>query len=511
MKAALVASTVMLGSMLGAPVASVGAADTEPSRSAETSGGMDSPEAAVEELLASVRGSDPLGLLAVLHPDERHLVDTLYTNTTGVAATAGTVNVDALLQSLHIDVTTDTLAVEQVNDHVAWVTTAGALVTADLDLAQLDAAVAADLGEWEQGDPYVGQFEPQIDNLGVAVVNEGGRWFVSALYTSAEIARRSIDVPASTAPAAPAATAAATPEDAVRALTAAVSAKDWVAAAGTLTPFEARLVTDYSTSIGGELTEAIGPNTVRVEPTRLSVIDQGEGWAIVESDAWTFGASGTGDDPDDRVDTTLTVDGLCGELREWDEFDEAYESSKGCAFEDDSVFNVFETLPEAGWNGPRFVVVEREGTWSVSLLQTVLQSIAPFTTDIDIFAGIAEFVAQLFVDDSDDFYPPAISLLAAPLPPLGQGTSTVTPRAGGEFALFRVPAGATVEVAVAPGEYDECFVVVIDEDEGDIVGGNPCDGGASEPIAAPATMLVTTSAMAFASIYELGDIQVTVS
>jgi hypothetical protein len=319
-----------------------------------------------------------------------------------------------------------------------------------------------------------------------------------------------MEAPASAAPAASAATAAATPEDAVRALTAAVSAKDWVAAAGTLTPFEAGLVTDYSTSIGSELTDAIANYTVRVEPTDLQVVDQGEGWAIVETDAWTFGVSGAGDDPDDRTDTTLTVDGLCGELRDWDAYDEAYETSKGCAFEDDSVFNVFEALPDAGWNGPRFVVVEREGTWSVSLLQSVLQSIAPFTTDIDTFAGIAEFVAQLFVDDSDDFYPRAISLLAAPLAPLSPGTSAGTPRSGGEFALFRVAELASVSVAVPPGDYESCYVVVIDETEGEIVGASPCDEPVA-PISASATMLVTTSETAFASIYELGDIQVTVS
>ena len=510
MRAALVASTVLLGSLLGAPVATAGAADAEGSQSSPT-GGMDSPEAAVEELLASVRASDPLGLLAVLHPDERYLVDTLYMNSTNTAEAAGTVDVDALLLALHVDVTTEAVVVEPVSDHVAWVTTASAQVTASIDVAQLDSAVTADVSAWEQADPYTGEFEPQFDDLGVAVVNDGGRWFVSALYTSAEIIRRNVEVPASPASAVPAASVAATPEDAVRALTAAASAKDWVAAAGTLTPFEARLVNDYSTSIGGELTDTIADYTLRFEPTRLRVIDQGEGWAIVESDGWTFGVSGTDDDPDDRIDATLTVDGLCGEFRDWDAWDEEYETSKGCAFEDDSVFNVFETLADDGWRGPRFVVVNRDGTWSVSLLQTVLQSTAPFTTDIDTFSGLAEFVAQLFLDDGDAFYPAAISLLAAPLQPLGPGTSTVTSRADGEFALFRVPPGATVDVAVPQGEHDECYVVVIDEDEGDIVGGNPCDGGAIQPITAPATMLVTTSQMAFASIYDLGDIQVTVS
>jgi hypothetical protein len=52
--------------------------------------------------------------------------------------------------------------------------------------------------------------------------------------------------------------------------------------------------------------------------------------------------------------------------------------------------------------------------------------------------------------------------------------------------------------------------VVIDEEWGDIVNGAPC-GEPVEPISSPATMLITTSEMAFASIHDLGDIQVTVS
>lgn len=509
MKAAALASTVLLGSLLGAPAM---AAETpgSPHGSASASGGMGSPEAAVEELLTSVRASDPLGLLAVLHPEERYLVDTLYTNSTSTAEAAGTVDIDALLQSLHIDITTAALTVQHVNDHVAWVTTASAQVTATLDVAQLDAAVTADLGEWEQSDPYTGRFEPLLDDLGVAVVNDGGRWFVSALYTSAEVARRNMELLAPSAVPDQPASAAATPEAAVQALTAAVSAKDWPGAAATLTPFERGLVNDYSTSIGGELLEAIEDYTLRVEPTHLQVVDQGDGWAIVETDQWAFAVSGVGDDPDDRVDVTLTVDGLCGELRDWDEWDEEYITSKACAFEEDSAFNAFETLADAGWRGPRFVVVNQGGTWSVSLLQTVLQSTAPFTTDIDTFAGIAEFVAQFAVDDGEAFYPAAISFLAAPLTPLGPGTSTVTPRAGGDFALFRVPALATVSVDVPPGEYEECYVVVVGEGGGEIVGAATCDEP-TEPISEPATMLVTTSGLAFASIYELGDIQVTVT
>ncbi len=507
----MVAATFMLGSLIGGSPAWAALPD-EPERSRlGVAGGMSSPEAAVEELLASVRASDPLGLLAVLHPEERYLVDTLYTNSTGAAEAAGAVDVDALLRALHIDVTTDVLTVESLSDRVAWVTTISAHVTATLDVAQVDAAVAADLDESEQGEPFDEFYEPQEDQLGVAAVNEDGQWFVSALYTAAELARRDMELPSQLAAAAPPApSSAATPEAAVTALTSAVMAKDFSAAASVLTPLEGRLVADYQSTIGAELLDALQPYTLTVEPTDVHVIDQGADWAIVEVDRWRFGASGAGDDALDRVDFMLTVDGLCGELRDWDNDDEDYEVSSACAFEEDSVFNAFKLLADEGWRGPRFVAVSQDGAWSVSLLQTVLQAAAPFTTDVVTLAGVVEFVAVVIDADDDAFYPAATSFLAAGQPPLPVGTSTVPARGNSSVAIFRVGPGATVGVDVG-GDFEECFVAVLDEDAGDFVGTFQCDEQ-SEPIAAPATMLLTTSGeMAFSSIEQLGDVTVTVS
>ena len=206
----------------------------------------------------------------------------------------------------------------------------------------------------------------------------------------------------------------------------------------------------------------------------------------------------------------LTVDGLCGELRDWDSDDEDYEVSSACAFEEDSVFNAFKLLADEGWRGPRFVAVNQDGAWSVSLLQTVLQAAAPFTTDVVTLAGVVEFVAVVIDADDDAFYPAATSFLAAGQPPLPVGTSTVPARGNSSVAIFRVGPGATVGVDVG-GDFEECFVAVLDEDAGDFVGSFQCDEQ-SQPIAAPATMLLTTSGeMAFSSIEQLGDVTVTVS
>jgi hypothetical protein len=163
-------------------------------------------------------------------------------------------------------------------------------------------------------------------------------------------------------------------------------------------------------------------------------------------------------------------------------------------------------------------VVNQGGGWSVSLIQSVLQSLAPFTVSVDSFAAIAEFAAALFFDDSDGFYPAAVGFLGATEPVLAPGTSTITPRAGGEFAVFRVPAGVTVSVAVPRPDSDDgsdsddsdCFVVVLDEQDADFSGGFDCDE-VSEPISAPSTLVLTTSSNAFATVAEIAPFAVTVT
>lgn len=470
---------------------------------------MGSPEAAVEELLASVRASDPLGLLAVLHPDERYLVDTLYSNTTSSAEASGAVDVDALLRALYIDVTTAPFAVEPLNERVAWVTTTSAEVTARLDVEQLDAAVAADLSDWEPVEDFEETLEPQNDQFGIAVVNEGGQWFVSVLYTAAELARRGMELPPQLA-AAPAPAGATSPEAAITAFAAAVSSQDLQGVASTLTPFEGRLVADYEATVGEELVEGLEGYTFTVEPTHLKVIEHSTDWAIVEVDAWKFGLTGV-DEDGDRVDFSLSVDGLCGEVRDWDGYDEKYDQSKGCAFEDDSIVNVFSILADTGWRGPRFVVVNQGGSWSVSLLQSVLQTTAPFTTDVVTFTGVVEFLLNAFSSVDDDFYAAAMSFLASGKPPLAPGTSTVPTSGHGRVALFRVESGVTVGVDVAAGDHEDCFVAVVDIELGDFSGSFECFEE-SEPILSDSILLVTTSNdTAFSSIHQLGDVTVTVT
>ncbi len=494
----------------------------------DSAGGMGSPEAAVEELIASVGASDPLGLLAVLHPDERYLVDTLYTNATTSAENAAALDVDALLRSVSLDVSAGPLVVEQLTDRLAWVTTDRADVTATVDVTQLDDAIAVDLGDATPVDDYHESFTPGPDNLGVAVVNEGGQWFVSALYTAAEIARRELELPSQFATSPVAAAKTTSPEAAVAALAAAVSAKDPRAVAAILTPFEGGLVADYESTLGAELVGALEDYDLEVDPAHVNVVEQGDGWAIVEVDRWSVGASnndlagGAVDDPEVTIEDEysyddfdvarwqLTVDGLCGEFREWEdnEYGGRSEASGSCAFTADSSFNVASFLVDDGWRGPRFVVVQRDGSWAVSLLQTALNIVAPFTTDIVTAAGVGE----VFYFFGADFYRTAAQLVAAGIPTLPIGTSAVPTSGHGRVAVFRLEPGAEARIDIQPGGHRVCYLFIVDLDnQYDETNAVPCD----EPVPSlpgEAVVIVTASGFTvFSGLEPLGDVTVTVS
>lgn len=419
-----------------------------------TAGGMASPDAAVEELLTAARASDPLGVLAVLEPAERSLVKTLYEQGGAAAESTGGVDIDALLLALHIDIDATPLRVEQLADDVAWVTTDSVEVDLDIDMDAADDALAVDLSDTDfDGAGF--ELTPAFDDLGIAVVREGDAWFVSALYTAAEIGRRSAEQPAAfTAPPTPA-TPAATPDAAVAALLAAVSAKDLTAAAGTLSSYESALVGDFTGNVGAALLDVVEPYTLSITPGQMQVVEQSDGRAVVEMPQWNLHVEGG---EDDRIDTTLDVTGACGDVTTFDEYDSEYEDDSGCLFDDPSILDPLSVLPDMGWGGVRFVAVEEDGGWRVSLLETVLGMLAPTITDAVSAAGLVEvagYFTDFYYDDYTSFYETVATLVGAGAPVAPPGQSVITPSGNGRIAVFRVDGPATVTVDVAGRDVDD--------------------------------------------------------
>lgn len=477
-----------------------------------SAGGMGSPDAAVQEFLDAARASDPLGLLAVLEPAERSLVKTLYERGGAAAESAGGVDVDALLLALHIDIQATPLTVEQLADDVAWVTTESVDVGVDIDMAAADAALAVDLSETEfSGAGF--ELTPTFDDLGIAVVREGDAWFVSALYTAAEIGRRSAEQPAAYAPAPAAATPAASPDAAVTALLAAVSAKDFVGASAALTSYESGLVGDFSGNIGAALLESVQPYALTLTPERMQIVEQTDGRAVVEVVDWTAQVAG-GTDSYDQIDTTLDVSGECGAVRTLDDDDE-YEDDTGCLFDNPSILDPLSVLPEFGWAGVRFVVVNENGGWRVSLLESVLNTIAPTITDAVAAAGVAE-VAGFFVLSGRDegFYTTLATLAGAGASTAPPGQSVITPSASGRVAVFAVDGPATVTVSVDGADqngYCTIYVVggIVDEGAGQSWPFGECDDDAV--IDPGRAVVVVSEGGVFSSNEPIGTVTATVT
>lgn len=475
---------------------------------------MASPEAAVEEFLDAARGSDPLGLLAVLHPAERALVQTLYQSTTGAAESAGGIDIDAALQALHVDIRSSRLDTEYLADDLAWVTTDRADVAVDLDDAALDDATVLDIGDIDLsgeddeydstgvGDGYAGSFSPSENHVGIAVVELDGSWFVSAAYTVAELARVSMDLPPRYSPG-PAAPTATTPAEAVGDLLAAIANKDQRAVASTLVPYEGGLVADYESTIGGELLRALSGYSVELTAANSTVVEQDDARAVVEVDRWTFGVSGTSDDGYDQVDVRLDVNGLCGSATVYDEYD-GTEQSSGCAFnEPEGIIDLGSVLADDGWRGPRLVVEKQGDAWAVSLLQTVLYPIGALTDDPVTIAAIGES----FFWREESYYIAAFQLLANDDEPLPVGVSTVETVGHGRSAHFRVagPANLTID---GPAE---CVVYVVERSGqdwdlwGEYCGGTIFVGGEE------AIVFVGMYSSPFTGIAPLGRVSVSVN
>lgn len=412
-------------------------------------GGESSPERVIEELEVAIEGSDPLGLLAMMHPQERLLIKELYDSANGAADSTGAIDVDGLLAALEISLDLGTLQPERLADDVVYFTSSSATVSASLDAGRAQEAVVADLANFEGGTASA-EFAPATDGLGIVVVEDQGNWYFSGLYTAAEITRRALRLPPRFVDTSPTA-AAGSPEEAVAEFVAAVGSKDLRAIASTLTAFEARLVADYESTLGGELLAALNPLSINASPSTLNVVSSDDGIAVVEIDSWSLAVNGTIDNGYDinTIDFTVSASGLCGDATSYDSYDGTYNSGSGCAFAEPSQFDVGSVLADAGWRGPRLVVVNEGGNWAVSPARTVLGVIDPLTNDPITAVAAATTIDRLFgfylTDGVDDA---VLHGLAATLE-AATGQSTTVSYGDGRVGIARVAAPATVTIGDA--------------------------------------------------------------
>jgi hypothetical protein len=170
-------------------------------------------------------------------------------------------------------------------------------------------------------------------------------------------------------------------------------------------------------------------------------------------------------------------------------------------------------LPELGWAGIRFVTVNEDGGWRVSLLESVLGTIAPTITDAVTAAGLAEVAGYfVFEDSSDGFYETLATLAGAGASTAPPGQSVITPSGNGRIAVFAVegPATVSVEVDGVEDEWSCAMYVGGGEDSGFGSPFSQC-GESARVEAGRAVVVVTEGGGLFSANEPIGTVIATVT
>jgi len=276
------------------------------------SGGADSPEAAVRQLLASLSNEDVIGAAEVIEPTERAtLVDP------GVAISEELVRLNVLspefdLTALNgVDLRFDnvTLRSVSVRSDVAQVFIDGGSTRASIDVAKLSlGAIITDHApaEWLTFSDSVAR--PIASSTPIAVVKRSGRWYVSLWYTVAENARISAGKPMPVIADRPVPIGADTPEAAVERLIRETARLDPRIVIGMLDPEEMAALYDYAPLFLPEA-EAAANDALQ------AAADSGFEWSI---DSISLSSTPDGDLASvslDAIEATLTSPDINGHLK----------------------------------------------------------------------------------------------------------------------------------------------------------------------------------------------------
>jgi hypothetical protein len=185
------------------------------------SDGADSPQAAVEAMVASLTNEDPVAMVNVMAPTEMRTAGSLMQRSvdalTGDGETANRLRdfgidltVEDLLPGLELDVVESEYDVENLSDDVAKVTVQKLEVDWDFDINEfldhvdVDAIAGGVVDEQELVDEFVnnvgGSFDladlgADEDQLFLMAVKEDGEWYISPTYSILEQVRIANDMP----------------------------------------------------------------------------------------------------------------------------------------------------------------------------------------------------------------------------------------------------------------------------------------------------------------------------
>lgn len=341
--------------------------------------GAASPEEAVQNLATSLAEDDLVGMMAAMDPEEMGPIADVFELALRRAGELELLEVtDTGLAELDLSVDDLELTVEELHPDVARVQIEGGTLGADFTspdlgvvLVGLDGVVTFDAEQMEGDasleDMYTDDEGEGLSETFVMAVRRDGGWYVSPLYTLAEIVREGDELDdADFAASREDVEGAESPVAAVEAFAAAAEGIDPEAIVATLPPGEWGFARDYLQPLlvdldEDELEQEREELDLKVDGLDLAEgEDLGDGRRKVELQgvqiSWTDEYEG---------DTELTFEGRCAEVVTEDE------TSESCLEDWLAEGELDPTLAELVPETPFVVVVEDEGGWYVSPMETL--------------------------------------------------------------------------------------------------------------------------------------------
>jgi hypothetical protein len=227
-----------------------------------STGGADSPQAAVERLVRAITDEDPLGVLAALDPTEGDVFRQAYEPTADQAASQDLV-ADGGDPLASVDVKADDLEydVDKLGERVAAVHVTSGKFSASFDPSKLPAKTRRDhppdFDHAQSGSTSIAELQKDSDEPlpALVTIKRGSGWYVSVFYTVAEGIRQASGLPQPDFDHPPASRGADSPKDVITQLAAAIGAVDIDRGLQLLDPESLQVLVDYRKTIESRFDE----------------------------------------------------------------------------------------------------------------------------------------------------------------------------------------------------------------------------------------------------------------
>lgn len=324
------------GKIVGAAVAAVAVlgagafAAVQLTGGSGSSGGSDSPEAAVQSMFEALEQNDIIGMLDHLAPGEREVLKDQATDLVNEGKRLGLLSEDTTLDNVPgfaLDFEGVEYDIEERNDRLSMVTlTAGSVTTSgsfgDLPLGDVLLDRVGDELPPDAPEQTVDIADLQAEGGSlpqIGVIEQDGKWYVSAFYTSAELAAVAggYTMPEDPIPA----VGAASPEDAVTEMVEAAFNADVERVIELTPPDEMAALHDYGQILVDMAAEQVQPGEsllgsdfdVTIDEYEFETTDVTGGTKVLPSHV-KFTVTGTNDSEGDGGTVEVTkVDDTCVE------------------------------------------------------------------------------------------------------------------------------------------------------------------------------------------------------